>query len=126
MNPENAIFHELKAQVLLEMGEDEMALTAALNAVQLGPTWHDAFVTLSRVYLNTGELEESKKCLEMALKLSKQEESSSPFSSLETSSSPHEIEEEMEYIIELINLKNLRQESQLETKDKDQDQQNSH
>ncbi|KAL6634551.1 hypothetical protein ACP70R_027222 [Stipagrostis hirtigluma subsp. patula] len=53
--PDNAILHEQKAQVLLEVGDAWRALTAATRATELDPLWPEAWVTLGRAQLNFGE-----------------------------------------------------------------------
>ncbi|CAN6232038.1 unnamed protein product, partial [Urochloa humidicola] len=53
--PDNAILHEQKAQVLLEVGDAWHALTAATRATELEPSWPEAWVTLGRAQLNFGE-----------------------------------------------------------------------
>jgi len=53
--PDNAILHEQKAQVLLEVGDAWHALTAATRATELDPLWPEAWVTLGRAQLNFGE-----------------------------------------------------------------------
>lgn len=53
--PDNAILHEQKAQVLLEVGDAWRALTAATRATELDPFWPEAWVTLGRAQLNFGE-----------------------------------------------------------------------
>ncbi|KAG2659032.1 hypothetical protein PVAP13_1KG327800 [Panicum virgatum] len=52
---DNAILHEQKAQVLLEVGDAWHALTAATRATELDPLWPEAWVTLGRAQLNFGE-----------------------------------------------------------------------
>ncbi|XP_006647365.2 tetratricopeptide repeat protein 33 [Oryza brachyantha] len=53
--PDNAILHEQKAQLLLELGDAWRALTAATRATELDPLWPEAWVTLGRAQLNFGE-----------------------------------------------------------------------
>ncbi|CAL1362639.1 unnamed protein product [Linum trigynum] len=53
--PENAVLHEQKAQVLLEVGDAWSSLKAATRATELRPSWAEAWVTLGRAQLNFGE-----------------------------------------------------------------------
>ncbi|KAF0932188.1 hypothetical protein E2562_008717 [Oryza meyeriana var. granulata] len=53
--PNNAILHEQKAQILLELGDAWRALAAATRATELDPSWPEAWVTLGRAQLNFGE-----------------------------------------------------------------------
>uniref|UniRef100_A0A0D3F6B8 Transcriptional coactivator p15 (PC4) C-terminal domain-containing protein n=1 Tax=Oryza barthii TaxID=65489 RepID=A0A0D3F6B8_9ORYZ len=53
--PDNAILHEQKAQILLELGDAWRALTAATRATELDPLWHEGWITLGRAQLNFGE-----------------------------------------------------------------------
>ncbi|KAL5211935.1 hypothetical protein ABZP36_022782 [Zizania latifolia] len=53
--PDNAILHEQKAQILLEVGDAWRALTSATRATELDPLWAEAWVTLGRAQLNFGE-----------------------------------------------------------------------
>uniref|UniRef100_A0A0D9YTJ8 Transcriptional coactivator p15 (PC4) C-terminal domain-containing protein n=1 Tax=Oryza glumipatula TaxID=40148 RepID=A0A0D9YTJ8_9ORYZ len=53
--PNNAILHEQKAQILLELGDAWRALTAATRATELDPLWPEGWVTLGRAQLNFGE-----------------------------------------------------------------------
>uniref|UniRef100_A0A0E0G843 Transcriptional coactivator p15 (PC4) C-terminal domain-containing protein n=1 Tax=Oryza nivara TaxID=4536 RepID=A0A0E0G843_ORYNI len=66
--PNNAILHEQKAQILLELGDAWRALTAATRATELDPLWPEVsrhpqgrnttpggWVTLGRAQLNFGE-----------------------------------------------------------------------
>ncbi|KAJ8762861.1 hypothetical protein K2173_022990 [Erythroxylum novogranatense] len=53
--PENAILHEQKAQVLLELGDAWNALKAATRATEMEPSWAEAWITLGRAQLNFGE-----------------------------------------------------------------------
>ncbi|XP_062223106.1 uncharacterized protein LOC133921985 [Phragmites australis] len=55
LTPDNAVLHEQKSQVLLEMGDAWRALTAAARATELDPLWPEAWVTLGRAQLNFGE-----------------------------------------------------------------------
>ncbi|XP_065847620.1 uncharacterized protein [Euphorbia lathyris] len=51
----NAVLHEQKAQVLLEIGDAWNALRAATRATELEPSWPEAWITLGRAQLNYGE-----------------------------------------------------------------------
>uniref|UniRef100_A0A0E0EVL6 Uncharacterized protein n=2 Tax=Oryza meridionalis TaxID=40149 RepID=A0A0E0EVL6_9ORYZ len=53
--PNNAILHEQKAQILLELEDAWRALTAATRATELDPLWSEGWVTLGRAQLNFGE-----------------------------------------------------------------------
>ncbi|WCJ43478.1 Tetratricopeptide repeat (TPR)-like superfamily protein [Euphorbia peplus] len=53
--PNNAVLHEQKAQVLLEIGDAWKALRAATRATELEPSWAEAWITLGRAQLNYGE-----------------------------------------------------------------------
>ncbi|CAN1801619.1 Tetratricopeptide repeat protein 33 [Linum perenne] len=79
LTPENAVLHEQKAQVLLEVGDAWSALKAAtrmpLNclgflltgATQLRPSWPEAWVTLGRAQLNFGEPDDAIESFDRAL-----------------------------------------------------------
>lgn len=71
IDPKNPVLHELKAQVLLEMGEDELALEEATQATTFGENWSDAHLTLARVLRNSGLLDLSKQSMIRALELAK-------------------------------------------------------
>ncbi|GAV79040.1 TPR_1 domain-containing protein/TPR_11 domain-containing protein, partial [Cephalotus follicularis] len=53
--PENAVLHEQKAQILLEIGDTWNALKAVTRATELEPSWAEAWITLGRAQLNFGE-----------------------------------------------------------------------
>ncbi|KAL0556287.1 hypothetical protein IC582_004799 [Cucumis melo] len=65
--PENAILHEQKAQVLLEVGEAWGALKAATRATDLDPSWAEAWITLGRAQLNFGEPDSAIESFDKAL-----------------------------------------------------------
>lgn len=65
--PDNAIVHEQKAQVLLELGDTWRALTAATRATEVEPSWPEAWVTLGRAQLNFGEPDKSIESFDRAL-----------------------------------------------------------
>ncbi|CAN6273034.1 unnamed protein product [Urochloa humidicola] len=65
--PDNAILHEQKAQVLLEVGDAWHALTAATRATELEPSWPEAWVTLGRAQLNFGEPDSAIQSFDKAL-----------------------------------------------------------
>ncbi|GLT50232.1 hypothetical protein SLA2020_237320 [Shorea laevis] len=65
--PENAVLHEQKAQVLLEVGDAWSALKAATRATELEPSWAEAWVTLGRAQLNFGEPDSAIESFDRAL-----------------------------------------------------------
>ncbi|CAM0874446.1 unnamed protein product [Alopecurus aequalis] len=65
--PDNAIIHEQKAQVLLELGDAWRALTAATRATEVEPSWFEAWVTLGRAQLNFGEPDKAIESFDRAL-----------------------------------------------------------
>ncbi|GLT84920.1 hypothetical protein SLE2022_031280 [Rubroshorea leprosula] len=65
--PENAVLHEQKAQVLLEVGDAWNALKAATRATELEPSWAEAWVTLGRAQLNFGEPDSAIESFDRAL-----------------------------------------------------------
>ncbi|OMO62661.1 Tetratricopeptide-like helical [Corchorus olitorius] len=65
--PENAVLHEQKAQVLLEIGDAWSALKAATRATELEPSWAEAWVTLGRAQLNFGEPDSAIESFDRAL-----------------------------------------------------------
>ncbi|XP_038884189.1 tetratricopeptide repeat protein 33 [Benincasa hispida] len=65
--PENAVLHEQKAQVLLEVGEAWGALKAATRATDLDPSWAEAWITLGRAQLNFGEPDSAIESFDRAL-----------------------------------------------------------
>ncbi|KFK42121.1 hypothetical protein AALP_AA2G213700 [Arabis alpina] len=67
--PENAVLHEQKAQVLLELGEAWKALKAATRATEIDPSWAEAWTTLGRAQLNFGEPDSAIKSFESALSI---------------------------------------------------------
>eukprot|EP00892_Ulva_mutabilis_P002601 jgi/Ulvmu1/12341/UM089_0025.1 len=56
-DPENATCHEMKAQILNNLGRTWDGVQAALNATQLKPDWSEAWVTLAQCQGNLGEPE---------------------------------------------------------------------
>lgn len=69
LTPDNAILHEQKAQVLLEVGDAWRALTSASRATELDPLWPEAWVTLGRAQLNFGEPDSAILSFDKALAL---------------------------------------------------------
>ncbi|XP_031281597.1 tetratricopeptide repeat protein 33 [Pistacia vera] len=65
--PENAVLHEQKAQVLLEIGDAWNALKAATRATELEPSWAEAWITLGRAQLNFGEPDSAMESFDKAL-----------------------------------------------------------
>ncbi|CAM8939294.1 unnamed protein product [Rhodiola kirilowii] len=65
--PENAILHEQKAQILLEIGDAWKALKAATCATELEPSWAEAWITLGRTQLNFGEPDNAIESFDRAL-----------------------------------------------------------
>uniref|UniRef100_A0A0D9VH06 Uncharacterized protein n=1 Tax=Leersia perrieri TaxID=77586 RepID=A0A0D9VH06_9ORYZ len=65
--PDNAILHEQKAQILLEVGDAWRALTAVTRATELDPLWPEAWVTLGRAQLNFGEPDSAVASFDKAL-----------------------------------------------------------
>ncbi|KAI3464572.1 hypothetical protein Pfo_021235 [Paulownia fortunei] len=65
--PEQAVLHEQKAQVLLELGEAWNALKAATRATELEPRWAEAWITLGRAQLNFGEPDSAIESFDKAL-----------------------------------------------------------
>ncbi|XP_023551627.1 tetratricopeptide repeat protein 33 [Cucurbita pepo subsp. pepo] len=65
--PENAVLHEQKSQVLLEIGEAWGALKAATRATDLDPSWAEAWITLGRAQLNFGEPDSAIESFDRAL-----------------------------------------------------------
>lgn len=109
-DPPNALLHELRAQVLLEIGEDELALQAASQAVEFSGEWSDAHLTLGRVFLNLGLLNEAKEAMEHALVLINGDSDAHgrPWGE---NSSAMEIERELDEVSNLITLKAQREEA---------------
>ncbi|XVF64467.1 hypothetical protein PTKIN_Ptkin09bG0172100 [Pterospermum kingtungense] len=64
---ENAVLHEQKAQILLEIGDTWSALKAAARATELEPSWAEAWVTLGRAQLNFGEPDSAIESFDRAL-----------------------------------------------------------
>jgi len=58
--PGRCTLHELKAQVLLELGENFDAIKAATRATELAPGWAPGWLTLGRAQLNWGDLDFAK------------------------------------------------------------------
>ncbi|CAN6936536.1 hypothetical protein Bca4012_100413 [Brassica carinata] len=67
--PENAVIHEQKAQVFLEIGDPWKALMAATRATELDPSWVEAWTTLGRAQLNFGEPDSAIWSFETALSI---------------------------------------------------------
>lgn len=65
-----ATLHELRAQVLLEMGDRHFeAVCAATRATELASEWPDGYLTLGRCQLNLGEPSMAVRSLSTALEL---------------------------------------------------------
>ncbi|WVZ75051.1 hypothetical protein U9M48_023146 [Paspalum notatum var. saurae] len=69
LTPDNAVLHEQKAQILLELGDAWRALGAAIRATQLDPLWPEAWVTLGRTQLNFGEPDSAIVSFDKALEI---------------------------------------------------------
>lgn len=67
--PENAVIHEQKAQVFLEIGDPWKALMAATRSTELDPSWAEAWTTLGRAQLNFGEPDSAIRSFETALSI---------------------------------------------------------
>ncbi|VVA95576.1 unnamed protein product [Arabis nemorensis] len=67
--PENAVLHEQKAQVLLELGDAWKALKAATRATEIDPSWAEAWTTLGRAQLNFGEPDSAIRSFESAISI---------------------------------------------------------
>ncbi|XP_062112952.1 uncharacterized protein LOC133824102 [Humulus lupulus] len=67
LNPQNAVLHEQKAQILLELGDAWSALKAASRATELEPSWAEAWITLGRAHLNFGEPDGAMQSFDKAL-----------------------------------------------------------
>lgn len=67
LRPENAVLHEQKAQVLLELGDAWNALKAATRATELEKSWAEAWITLGRAQLNFGEPDKAIESFDRAL-----------------------------------------------------------
>lgn len=67
LRPENAVLHEQKAQVLLELGDAWNALKAATRATELEQSWAEAWITLGRAQLNFGEPDKAIESFDRAL-----------------------------------------------------------
>ncbi|CAH8258437.1 unnamed protein product [Arabidopsis lyrata] len=67
--PEDAVLHEQKAQVLLELGDAWKALKAATRATEIDPSWAEAWTTLGRAQLNFGEPDSAIRSFESALSI---------------------------------------------------------
>lgn len=104
LDPTNPVLQELKAQVLMELGEDDMALECALQAISNAPTWTEAHLTLGRVYLNSGLLDQARVTFKNALQLA--ESRSNPFGAPEDHLIlPSEVEQDLDETLRLIELK---------------------
>jgi uncharacterized protein HemY len=87
----------------MELGEDEMAFEAAQQAAQFSPNWADAHLTLGRVFMNSGRLEDARNSIEHALSLTMAH--SNPLEMQEDQMSPAtEIEADLEEVLRLIAL----------------------
>ncbi|CAF2223009.1 hypothetical protein HID58_028858 [Brassica napus] len=69
IGPQNAIIHEQKAQVFLEIGDPWKALMAATRSTELDPSWAEAWTTLGRAQLNFGEPDSAISSFETALSI---------------------------------------------------------
>ncbi|KAJ8464341.1 hypothetical protein OPV22_026893 [Ensete ventricosum] len=69
LEPKDAVLHEQKAQVLLELGDSWNALKAATQATELQPSWFEAWLTLGRAQLNFGEPDSAIQSFDRALKI---------------------------------------------------------
>ncbi|KAJ0256555.1 TPR_REGION domain-containing protein [Hirschfeldia incana] len=67
--PENAVVHEQKAQVFLEIGDPWKALKSATRATEIDPSWAEAWITLGRAQLNFGEPDSAIRSFETALSI---------------------------------------------------------
>lgn len=104
IDPSISLLHELKAQVLMEMGEYSMALPEAQQAVELDEQWSDAHFTLGRVYVNLGELELAQTCMDAALKLVVQQ-SDRHGRPQGNNASQTEVEAELDEVIKLLQIR---------------------
>jgi tetratricopeptide (TPR) repeat protein len=68
-DPLNSKAHEMRAQVLNEMGRTYDAIQAATRATELAPDWAAAHCTLARAQLNLGEVNLALNSFETAHKL---------------------------------------------------------
>eukprot|EP00041_Stephanoeca_diplocostata_P021571 m.504074 g.504074 ORF g.504074 m.504074 type:complete len:151 (-) comp21855_c0_seq7:2456-2908(-) len=55
--PDRHTLHEMKAQALLEIGENFQAIQSASRATQLQPMWPPGWMTLARGQMALGELD---------------------------------------------------------------------
>jgi predicted Zn-dependent protease len=69
LDPDNAALHEMRAQVLLEVGQVWDAVQAATSATQLRPGWAPGWATLGRAQLGLGEVVLGLASLEAAARL---------------------------------------------------------
>uniref|UniRef100_A0A914WSW3 Tetratricopeptide repeat protein 33 n=1 Tax=Plectus sambesii TaxID=2011161 RepID=A0A914WSW3_9BILA len=69
-NPDEARVHEMKAQVLMELERDYVAVRAAEQAVRCAPIWFTAHRTLARAQLNVNDLESGTRSFARAAHLS--------------------------------------------------------
>lgn len=92
------------------MGEDELALDAASRAVEFAELWSDGHLTLGRVLLNLGMLNEAKESMEKALLLTRRTSDANgrPYGQ---NSSEMEVERELDEVLNLITIKGQREES---------------
>ena len=68
-DPLNSKVHEMRAQVLNEMGRSYEAIQAATRATDLAPDWAAAHITLARAQLNLGEVKLALNSFETAHRL---------------------------------------------------------
>ncbi|KAG6495776.1 tetratricopeptide repeat protein 33-like [Zingiber officinale] len=69
LEPKNAVLHEQKAQILLEIGDSWNAIKAATQATELEPLWCEAWITLGRAQLNFGEPDSAIESFDRALEI---------------------------------------------------------
>jgi tetratricopeptide (TPR) repeat protein len=111
--PSSGVLHELKAQVLMEMEEYELALASAQLAVECEEKWSDSHLTLGRVYFNIGNLEAAKSSMEMALKLTI-EQSDLTGRPRNENTSQFEVEAELDHVVKLIQLRSQMELAQVD------------
>jgi curved DNA-binding protein CbpA len=73
-SPENASLHYNLAGCLKMQGMTEAAEASLNRALELNPHYHDAYVLLSRVHLDKGEISEATQTLERAILLNGSED----------------------------------------------------
>lgn len=69
LDPNNAALHEMRSQVLLEVGRVWEAVQAATSATQLRPNWAPGWATLGRAQLALGEVQLGLASLQAAARL---------------------------------------------------------